>query len=159
MYETPLRRFVGWVANLTEENSCVLSEITRTAVLFPIVCRKRNPFLLALQPLWALASFQFPDLFTIGRSPWTSYHLIARPLPKHRKTQTQNKHIYTSNTCALSWIRTHDHDLRASEDSSCLGPLGYRDRRKKNLVTFKLWRNGLTSVSNDDAQVMKLLIV
>jgi hypothetical protein len=28
--------------------------------------------LMALQPLWALAAFQPPDLFTIGRTPWTS---------------------------------------------------------------------------------------
>jgi hypothetical protein len=37
---------------------------------------------MALQPLWALASFQFPDLFIpIGRTPWTSDQLIARPVP------------------------------------------------------------------------------
>jgi hypothetical protein len=47
--------------------------------------------------LWALASFQFPDLFTIGRTPWTSDQLVARPLPKHRTAQTQIKHIYTPN--------------------------------------------------------------
>jgi uncharacterized protein YegL len=57
---------------------------------------------MALQPLWALASFQFPDLFTIGRTPWTSDQLCARPLPKHRTAQTQNKHIYTPNIHALS---------------------------------------------------------
>jgi hypothetical protein len=39
---------------------------------------------MALQPLWALAAFQFPDLFTIGRTPWTSDQLVARPLPKPR---------------------------------------------------------------------------
>jgi hypothetical protein len=26
-------------------------------------------------------------------------------------------------------IRTHDHSVHASEDSSCLRPLGYRDRQ------------------------------
>jgi hypothetical protein len=41
-------------------------------------------FVLVLQPLWALASFQFPDLFTIGRTPWRSDQLVARPLPKYR---------------------------------------------------------------------------
>jgi hypothetical protein len=34
-------------------------------------------FLLALQSLWALVSFQFPDLFTIGRTPWMSDQLFA----------------------------------------------------------------------------------
>jgi hypothetical protein len=34
-------------------------------------------FLLALQPFWALDYFQFHDLFTIGRTPWTSDQLVA----------------------------------------------------------------------------------
>jgi hypothetical protein len=86
-------------------------------------------FSLALQPPWALASaFQFHDHFTDGRTPRTSDQLIARPLPKHRKTQTQNKHIHTPNIHALSGIRTHDPSFRSSEDSSCLRPLGYCDR-------------------------------
>jgi hypothetical protein len=72
--------------------------------------------------------FQFHDHFTDGRTPWTSDQLVARPLPKHRTTQTQNKHIHTPNIHALCWIRTHDPSFRANEDSSCLRPLGYCDR-------------------------------
>jgi hypothetical protein len=73
-------------------------------------------FSLALQPPWALASdFQFHDHFTDGRTPWTGGQLVARPLPKHRKTQTQNKHI--PNIHALSGIRTHDPGFRKSKDS------------------------------------------
>jgi hypothetical protein len=53
-------------------------------------------FSLALQPPWALApSFQFHDHVTHGRTPWTGDQLVARPLPTHRKTQTQNKYIKT----------------------------------------------------------------
>jgi hypothetical protein len=75
-------------------------------------------FSLAVQPPWALASaFQFYYHFTDGRTPWTSNQLVARPLPKHRATQTQNKH--TPNIHALCGIR-----FRACEDS----PLGYCDR-------------------------------
>jgi hypothetical protein len=85
-------------------------------------------FLMAREPLWALAAFQSPDLFTIGRTPWTSDQLVARPLPKHRTAKTQNKHIYTPNIRALSGIQTHDHSVRASEDSSCLRPFRYSDR-------------------------------
>jgi hypothetical protein len=49
-------------------------------------------------PSWALASnFQFHDHFTDGRTPWTSDQPVARPLPKHRTTQTQNKHIHKQN--------------------------------------------------------------
>jgi hypothetical protein len=89
---------------------------------------------MALQPLWSLVAFQSPDLFTIGRSPWTRDQFVARPLPKYRTVQTPNKYIYTPNIHALSWIRTHNHSVRASEDNSCLRPLGYRDRRKRYYV-------------------------
>jgi hypothetical protein len=41
----------------------------------------------------------------------------------------QNKSIHTPNIHSLSGIRTHDPSVRASEDSSCLRPRGYRDRR------------------------------
>jgi hypothetical protein len=40
--------------------------------------------------------FQFPNLYTVGRSPWTSDQPVARPLPTHRTTQTQNKRTQTS---------------------------------------------------------------
>jgi hypothetical protein len=57
--------------------------------------------------------------------------LVARSLSKHRTTQTQkNAHTHTSDIQALSGIQTHDHGLRASEDSSYHRPLGYRDRQK-----------------------------
>jgi hypothetical protein len=43
---------------------------------------------------------QFHDRFTDGRTPWTSDQLVARSLPKHRTTQTHNKHIHqTSMPC------------------------------------------------------------
>jgi hypothetical protein len=40
---------------------------------------------------------------------------------------------------ALSAIRTHDPGFRASEDSACLRPLGYRDRQynhTRNIIIF-----------------------
>jgi hypothetical protein len=56
----------------------------------------------ALQPFvgpWPL--LQFHNLFyTDGRTPWTSDQPLARPLPKHRTTQTQNKRTQTS----MSWV-------------------------------------------------------
>jgi hypothetical protein len=39
-------------------------------------------------------------------------------LPKHRTTQTQNKHIDILNIHALCGIRTHDPGFRASENST-----------------------------------------
>jgi hypothetical protein len=82
---------------------------------------------------WPL--FQFHDHFTDDRTPWTSDQLVARPLPKHRTTQTQNKHIHTPNT--LSGIRTHYPSFWASEDSSCLRPLNYCDRLTLSTITCK----------------------
>jgi hypothetical protein len=76
-----------------------------------------------LEP-WPLL-FQFHDHFTDGRTPWANYQLVAGPLPKHRITQTQNKHIHTPNIHALCGIRTHDPSVRASEDTSCHRPRGY----------------------------------
>jgi hypothetical protein len=72
------------------------------------------------------------DHFSDGRTPWTSDQLVARHLPKHRTTQTQNKHIHIPNIHALCRIRTHDPGFRASEDSTCPRPLDYRDRVKKS---------------------------
>jgi hypothetical protein len=64
-------------------------------------------FSLALEPPLALAShFQFHDHFTEGRIPWASNQLVARPLPKHKTTQTRNKHIPIPNIHALCGIRT-----------------------------------------------------
>jgi hypothetical protein len=78
-----------------------------------------NFFSLALQPPWALASdFQFYDHFTDGRTPWTSDQPVARPLHKHRTTQTQNKHIHIPNIHALCGIGTHDPSFQASEYST-----------------------------------------
>jgi hypothetical protein len=67
-----------------------------------------------------------------GRTPWTGDQLVARPLPKHRTPQTQKNartRTHTPNIHALSEIRTHDPGFRASEDSTCPRPLGYRDRQ------------------------------
>jgi hypothetical protein len=41
----------------------------------------------------------------------------------------QHKHIHIPNIHALCGIRTHDPGFRASEDSTRLRRLGYRDRR------------------------------
>jgi hypothetical protein len=42
---------------------------------------------------WPL--LQFRNLsYTDGRTPWTSDQLLARPLPRHRTAQTQNKRTH-----------------------------------------------------------------
>jgi hypothetical protein len=82
-----------------------------------------NPFLLYLYGVEFFFSFGH---FTDGRTLRASDQLVVRALPKHRITQTQNKHIHIPNIHALCGIRTNDPGLRASEDSTCLRPLGYR---------------------------------
>jgi hypothetical protein len=72
--------------------------------------------------------------FTHSKIPWTSDQPVARPLPKHRTTQTQNKRINTPNIHALSGMRTHDPSVRASEDSLCLRPRGHCDRLASELA-------------------------
>jgi hypothetical protein len=72
-------------------------------------------FLMTLQPLWALAAFQSPDLFTIGTSPWMSDQLVARPLPKHRIN------TYTHQT-SMPWVG-FEPTITASEQAKTVHAL------------------------------------
>jgi hypothetical protein len=84
-------------------------------------------------------SFHFGllDLKTVGRTPWTGDQLVARPLTVH-KHRNMHTHTQTPNIHALSVIRTHYPGFRAREDSTCLRPLGYRDRHTF-LYLFEIW--------------------
>jgi hypothetical protein len=44
--------------------------------------------------------FSFFIPYTVGRTPWTWDQPVARPLPAHRTTQTQNKRTQTS----IPWV-------------------------------------------------------
>jgi hypothetical protein len=85
-------------------------------------------FSLALQPSWALAySFSFmitlQTVVPLGRVISSSQGLYL-----NTGQRKQNKYTHTPNIHALSGIRTYDPSVRASEDSSCIRPLGYCDR-------------------------------
>jgi hypothetical protein len=43
-----------------------------------------------------LAIFQFLNTIYSLSTPWTGNQAVARPLPTHTTTQTQNKHTQTS---------------------------------------------------------------
>jgi hypothetical protein len=58
-------------------------------------------------------------IYRVGGTPWTGDQPVARPLPTHRTTQTQNKR---TDIHASGGIRTHDPSVRAGEDSTCLRP-------------------------------------
>jgi hypothetical protein len=59
--------------------------------------------------------FSFLILYTVGRTPWTEHQPVARPLPSHRETQTEQTQ---TNIHALSGIRTHEPSVRAGEGHS-----------------------------------------
>jgi hypothetical protein len=70
---------------------------------------------------------------TSGRTPWTGDQPIARPLPAHRATQTQNKRTQTS----MPWVGFEPTIcVRASEDSSCLKPRGHCDRLQSCILKY-----------------------
>jgi hypothetical protein len=43
---------------------------------------------------WPIYSFLI--LYTVGRNPWTGGQTVARPIPTHRTTQTENKRTQIS---------------------------------------------------------------
>jgi hypothetical protein len=49
---------------------------------------------------WPL--FQFLNLYTVCRNPWTGDQPVARSLPTHRTTQTQNKR--TNRHPCIQWV-------------------------------------------------------
>jgi hypothetical protein len=100
---------------------------------------------------WPLV-FLFRQHFTDGRTPWMSDQLVARPLPKHRTSQTQNKHRRIPNIRALYGIRTHDPGLLASEGSTCLGLRGYCDQQAKHIAYINRHENIYYSLSQCDSK-------
>jgi hypothetical protein len=81
-----------------------------------------------------LGRFSISWSYTVGRTPWTGYQPVTRPLPTHR-INAQNRHIHAS-----SGIRIHDPGVRASEDSSCLRPRGHCDRQYRNMPA-QIWHS------------------
>jgi hypothetical protein len=91
-------------------------------------------FPLALQPNSDLGrlheTFRFTSVTrsrTVGRTPLDGLSARRRACT-YAKIQKNAHTTQTLNIHALSSIRTHGPGVRASEDSSCLRPLGYRDR-------------------------------
>jgi hypothetical protein len=65
-------------------------------------------------PLDSGGFFSFLILYTVGRTPWTGYQLVARPLTTHTTTQTHGKCTQTSmprvglepTTSVFEWAKT-----------------------------------------------------
>jgi hypothetical protein len=74
----------------------------RFADIRPYVILLLVIIIMALQPFvgpWPFF-FSFFILCTAGRTPWREYQPVARQLPPHRTTQTQNKRTQTS----MPWV-------------------------------------------------------
>jgi hypothetical protein len=71
---------------------------------------------------WPRPFIQFRNHFSDGRTPRTSDELVARPLPTHRTTQTQNKRIHTHQTSML-WAG-FEPSIPASERAKTVHALG-----------------------------------
>jgi hypothetical protein len=111
-----------------------------------IIKHRDFPFFVALQPFfgpWPLFSFliltQTAGLLGRGISPSQGLY-INTGQHKHRL----HTHTHIPNIRALSGIGSHDHSVRASEDSSCLKPRGYRDR---HLISFTSQKSHCISIT------------
>jgi hypothetical protein len=91
---------------------------------------------MALQALWALATSSFL-IYSQSVGPFGRGISSSQGLYLNTEKLKQNKHIYTPNIHVLSGTRTHDHSVRANEDSSCLRPFGYRGRHFIIIITSK----------------------
>jgi hypothetical protein len=70
-------------------------------------------------------------LYTVGRTPWTGDQPVARPLPTHNNTNTEET---PTNIHALSEIRTHDPSVREGGGGSCLRPRSHCDRHRDSSI-------------------------
>jgi hypothetical protein len=85
---------------------------------------------ITLSSLLPLLSLQFLNPTTAGRTSWTGDEPVARTLPTHKQNKQTGIH-------ALSGIRSHDHNVRAGEGSSCLRRSGHCDRHLITLYCLK----------------------
>jgi hypothetical protein len=70
----------------------------------------------------------FSQSQTVGMTPWMGDQPNSRPLSAQANINTEKTQ---TNTRALSGIQTHDPNVRAGEDISCLRPRGHCDRLPK----------------------------
>jgi hypothetical protein len=100
-------------------------------------------------PLLGLGRFfSFLILYAVGRTPWTGDQPVARSLYLHTAQHKHSINAYNTDIYSLCGIRTHDPNVRASEDSSRYRPRGHCDR---------LWGNQRSKIYMLDVAVMHLI--
>jgi hypothetical protein len=109
---------------------------------------------MALQPFvgtWPL--LQFRNLFyTDGRTPRTSDQPVARPLPTHRATQTQNKRTH-KHPC-LKW----DSNLRSQHSSERRQLITYLRFNKSRSQWPRSLRHELSSLARMLGSWVRILL-
>jgi hypothetical protein len=138
-------------ANTKKRNKLVDLYVDRKALIFSYILRSFVQILVVFLSISLIPCscgvdvffFHFPlDLYIIGRTPWTSDRLVARPLHKWRTAQTQNKrahihtHTHTQNIHVRSGIRTNYQSVRTSKDNSCLEVRSHRDSPRLRETNF-----------------------
>jgi hypothetical protein len=78
------------------------------------------------------------QLLDLGQSVGLLERVISSSQGLYLYTNTEKRTHNTNTIHSLIGIRTHGPNVRASEDSSCLRPLGYRDRHSKIIVPYIL---------------------
>jgi hypothetical protein len=73
---------------------------------------------------WPL--FQFPNIYTVDKTPCTGNQPSSRPLPTHRTTRTQNKR--THRHLCLEWDSNPRSQIPGGEDGSYVSVRGHGDR-------------------------------
>jgi hypothetical protein len=85
---------VKWKKSLSQLQSASTNKSTRK------MKRHYTIYLSLYSPCGPWPLFQFLNLYTVGKIPWTGDQPVARPLPAHRTAQTQNKRTQTS----MPWV-------------------------------------------------------
>jgi hypothetical protein len=126
---------VGWVSLVVVLSFLYFDRQLLSRIFFSLALQPCGP---RPTPMNFSVHFGFSRSYTFGRTPWARDQLVARPLPehKHRKTHTHKLNIH-----ALSGIRSHDPGFQASEDSTCLRPLGNRNRLLSRIGDYNFQQN------------------
>jgi hypothetical protein len=82
-------------------------------------------YLCLYSPCGSWPLFQFINLDTVGRNPWTGDQPVARPLftEQHKHRINAHRHPF------FEWDSNPRSSVRAREDSSCLRPRGHCERQ------------------------------
>jgi hypothetical protein len=87
---------------------------------------------------WPLLQF-YNLCYTDGKTPWTGDQLVARPLPTHRTTQTQNK-----RTNRHPFLNSNSRSQHSNERRQlCLRPRGHCNRHEEYYVASSLARSNV----------------